>query len=146
MRVPELAGDTEPVELPSALAQAVEVLLAGELEGGAETAARVAHRFREHSAVRGFSQQPRSRRVEEGEAHRSRRRLDLEIGGGQTYALALEDLEGRAGPAPRTDVRGTGHVPFIGQLDADDARGAHGDRHRCAVMVKPDGRSAALES
>ncbi len=143
--VPELAGDTEPVELPPALAQAVEVLLVRKLEGGAEAPACVANRVRQHSAIGGLSKQPGARRIEEGQAHRIRRHLHPELSRRQTHALAVENLEWRACPAPRADIGGAGRVPLIRKLDAHDARATDGDLDLRAVMVKPHGRSAALE-
>ena len=126
VRVPELARDAEPVDLPPALAQAVEVLLAGELEGRVEAPARVAGRFREHSATGRFSQKPVARGIEEGQAHRTRRHLDPEIGRGQTHA--------RLRRAPRT----ARPPSSAGRRTKDRPRPAHlpARRARCARCTR----------
>ena len=121
MRVPELAGDPEPVELQSALTQAIEVLLVGELEGGAHAPPRVPERFRDHAALGGLTKQPGARGVEKGQTDRARGRLDAQIAGRETHAFAIDDLERDGGPAPRADIGWAGRVPFVRQLDAHDA-------------------------
>src|SRR5439155_2524039 len=85
------------------------------------------------------------RGVEKGQTDRARGRLEAKIAGRETNAFAIDDFERHGGPAPRADIGWAGRVPFVRQLDAHDARGAHGERHRRGAAVEPQGRSAPRE-
>ncbi len=145
--VPELARHAESVEVAAALTEAVEVLLAREGQRGAEPApAAGVGRLTGHAAVGGLANQPLAARIEESQAQRVGRDLDLERGRHEAWRLAAHDLEGRRCPLAidhvgRRRSRGAGL-----ERDPHDPRGQHGHRHLRAVSPQADDRSVALHS
>src|SRR5215467_5293906 len=124
--IPELAARAEPVEADAALSQAVEVLLARELEGGVH-ATTLARELAPHAAVLGLAEEPLPRRVEEAEPSGLAGQLDAEIGGGQPERLALRELPRDVGPTPLTDVGRSGGRRAVLERHADDAGTAEGE-------------------
>src|SRR5215467_7468226 len=145
MGIPELTARAEPVEAGAALAQPVEVLLAGKFEGGVH-ATTLARGLALHAAVLCLAKQPLPRRVEEAEPRGLAGQLDGEIGSGQSERLALRELPRDGGPASLTDVgRSGGRGPAL-ELHADDAGAADGEGGPRTVGRDAHGRSTALEA
>src|SRR5499427_4511543 len=128
MGIPELTARAEPVETGAALAQPVEVLLAGKFEGGVD-ATTLARGIAPHAAVLGLAEEPLPRLVEEAEPWR----------------LALRELPRDGEPAPRADVGRSGGRRAVLERHADDAGAADGEGDPCAVGRDAHGRSTALE-
>ena len=104
VRVPELPADSEPIELGAALAEPVEVLLAGEGEARVEARAAVRGPLRRHPAVGRLPEEPRARGVEERQAERRGRHLHAEIGRPEPHGLAVVELHRGSGPVAGADV------------------------------------------
>jgi hypothetical protein len=113
MGVPELAGGAQPVEAGAALAQAVEMLLAGKFECHADaTAHEVAgSRLAAHSVMLGLPEEPLAARIEKSQAQRGRGDFHPKVAGGQPRRVALRDLEGGGGPAPLATYPGPAATP-----------------------------------
>src|SRR5262249_8728403 len=126
LRIPELSGGAEPVNLSPALAQPVEVLLAGERKAGPEAAARSAPRdqLARQPAVRRLAQQPAAARVEECELHGRGGDLDGKIGGDHPDGIAVLDLDVGTGPFPGFNTGWPGDAPVDLPIDSRDARTA----------------------
>ena len=140
VRVPELPAGPEPVQLPPALTQAVEVLLAGEGKARVDPRAAVRGALPRHPvALVRLAEEPVSRGVEEREPQRRRRHLEAEIGGPEPHGLALVDLDRRRRPRPRDDVGGP-RVRAVGhELDARDAGRAERERDARRALAEPHG-------
>src|SRR5215468_4502 len=145
MGIPELTARAEPVETGAALAQPVEVLLAGKFEGGVD-ATTLARGIPPHAAVLGLAEEPLPRLVEEAEPCGLAGQLDAEIGGGQAERLALRELPRDGGPAPLADVGRSGGRRAVLERHADDAGAADSEGDPRAVGGDAHGRSTALEA
>ena len=143
MRVPELAGLSEAIEPPAALAEAVEVLLAGEGEARADAAGA-----ERHPAIHRLSHQPRPARIEERESNGRCRHLHAQVGREQADGLSIHDVEPRARPVALEHVGERGRVAAVLELDADDpfATDRHRDGGAVALTREPDGRAVSLEA
>jgi hypothetical protein len=146
VRVPELPGGPEPVERTAALAEAVEVLLAGEGEARVDPRPPARALLPLHPAVRRLTEEPVSRGVEEGQRDRRRRHLDAEVGRAQARRLAVVNLDRDGGPIARDDEGRPRVRRAPEKLDADDARRAEGQRDAERVLAELHGRAVPLES
>ncbi len=105
MRVPELAALPEAIEPPAALAETVEVLLAGEREAGAHAPGAGGAALEYHPSVGGLAQEPGAGGVGERQAQRMGLDLEPQIARRQPDGLAVGDFERRRRPDSRTDER-----------------------------------------
>ena len=122
VRVPELPIRPEPVQRATALAEAVEVLLAGEGEARVDPRATARSLLPRHPAVGWLAQEPVPGRIEKGEPDRRRRHLDAEIGGAEPRRLAVVNRDRRGGPVARDDEGRPGVRRAPEELDAHAAQ------------------------
>ena len=146
VRVPELPVGPEPVQRATALAEAVEVLLAGEGEARVDPRATARSLLPRHPAVGRLAQEPVPGGIEKGEPDRRRRHLDAEIGGAEPRRLAVVNLDRRGGPVARDDEGRPGVRRAPEELDAHDARRAEGERDARPAVAEAHGRAVPLES
>jgi len=148
MGVPELTTGAEPIETSAPLAQSIEVLLPGKLEGGVHATVAVGIRglTARAVAVLGLAEQPSARGVEEAQPSAISGCLHGEIGGGEAERLAFPNLKGHGGPASLTDIGRRGSRRSVLEGHANDAGGADGEGDPLAIDRDSHGRSTALEA
>lgn len=142
VRIPELTRDAEAIESSAALAEAIEMLLAGEDKAGAKVRApgAVAARLGGHAGVGGLPDQPVAGWIEEADAERRRRDLHLEIRCHQTQRLPVRDGKRRGRPLAVDDVRRSRQAARVLELDTHDPRSQDRDGHGGVAQRKPERR------
>ncbi len=145
VRVPELAALTEAIEAPAALAETVEVLLAGEREAGARASGAVRAALEHHPSVGGLAQQPLAGGIGERQAQRTGLDLEPQVARRQANGLTVDDVERRWRPGPRADERG-GRRPTRAEGHAHDPRAAERYLDRTPRVRKTKARAPPLEA